>query len=322
MKGFDPKFKNFPDYILSITKEIWEDRNIASLHEYYAPKVIVRTPNGVSIGNQNAIAATAATLAELPDRQLLGEDVIWCGNDHEGMLSSHRIMSTATHSADGAFGQASGKTLRYRILADCYAINNAISDEWLLRDQTAIVQQIGWNARDYAQQAINQEGGVEHCTKPLTSHNDMDGPYRGTGNDHVLGIELADLLTSMMSAEFSLIAQRYDRAANLHYAGGVDSFGYSGADQFWLNLRSSLPNAQFTVHHQMGIVENTMPPRAALRWSLQGKHSGWGRFGKPSGTDIYVLGITHAEFGPRGLRREFTLIDDVAIYKQILIQQG
>ena len=25
MKGFDPKFRDFPDYIIGITKEIWED---------------------------------------------------------------------------------------------------------------------------------------------------------------------------------------------------------------------------------------------------------------------------------------------------------
>ena len=29
MKGFDTKFSDFPDYIIGITKEIWEDRGIA-----------------------------------------------------------------------------------------------------------------------------------------------------------------------------------------------------------------------------------------------------------------------------------------------------
>ena len=36
MKGFDPKFRNFPHYILGITKEIWEERKIAKLNDYYA----------------------------------------------------------------------------------------------------------------------------------------------------------------------------------------------------------------------------------------------------------------------------------------------
>jgi hypothetical protein len=32
--------------------------------------------------------------------------------------------------------------------------------------------------------------------------------------------------------------------------------------------------------------------------------------------------FSHAEFGPYGLRREFTLYDEVSIWKQILMQVG
>ena len=135
MKGFDPKWKDFPDYILGITAEIWEGRGIATLHNYYAPDIPVRSPGSMVIGNQGVIAATMATLAEFPDRRLLGEDVIWSGSPEEGMLSSHRILSTATHAGDGVYGNATGQTLRYRIIADCHAINNQINDEWLIRDQ-------------------------------------------------------------------------------------------------------------------------------------------------------------------------------------------
>ena len=65
-----------------------------------------------------------------------------------------------------------------------------------------------------------------------------------------------------------------------------------------------------------------MPPRAALRWSLTGKHSGWGSFGAPTGADIYLLGICHAEFGPWGLRREYVIYDETTIWKQILLHTG
>ena len=67
-EGFDPKFGDFPDYIIGITREIWEDRGIATLHDYYAPDIVVRTPASVVIGNEGVIAATMATLAEFPDR--------------------------------------------------------------------------------------------------------------------------------------------------------------------------------------------------------------------------------------------------------------
>ena len=138
MKGFDPKYRDFPDFILGITKEIWEDRHISVLHHHYSDDIVVRAPASVVVGNKGVIGATMATLAEFPDRTLLGEDVIWSGTPEEGMLSSHRILSTATHLGDGAYGKATGKKLRYRIIADCHAINDQINDEWLIRDQGAL----------------------------------------------------------------------------------------------------------------------------------------------------------------------------------------
>ena len=52
-----------------------------------------------------------------------------------------------------------------------------------------------------------------------------------------------------------------------------------------------------------------------------------GAFGEPTGAEVYVFGITHAEYGelvsgaPK-LRREWTLYDETAIWKQILLQTG
>jgi hypothetical protein len=70
-----------------------------------------------------------------------------------------------------------------------------------------------------------------------------------------------------------------------------------------------------------------MPPRSAIRWSLHGTHSGWGAFGVPTGAKVYLLGISHAEWGELitgqvKLRREWTLFDETAIWKQILLQTG
>ena len=35
MKGFDKKYKDFPDYILKITKQIWEGKDVDSIGEFY-----------------------------------------------------------------------------------------------------------------------------------------------------------------------------------------------------------------------------------------------------------------------------------------------
>ncbi|MDG2406068.1 MAG: nuclear transport factor 2 family protein [Paracoccaceae bacterium] len=322
MQGFDPKFKDFPDYIIGITKEIWEDRGISTLHEYYAKDIVVRMPSGVSTGNQGVISATMATLAEFPNRVLLGEDVIWCGTPETGMLSSHRILSKATHLGDGKFGVATGKPLVYRIIADCHARNNAIDDEWLVRDQGAIVRQLGWCPKSYAADLIAREGGPQGASQPLCPETDIKGPYTRRGNDNEWGEKYASLLNRIMSAEMSIIPTEYDRAVQCEYPGGVTSYGTNAVDQFWMALRAALPGAKFQIDHQIGRNDSLMPPRAALRWSLGGTHDGWGMFGPPTGAKIYVLGISHAEFGPRGLRREYTLFDETSVWKQILLQTG
>jgi hypothetical protein len=322
MQGFDPKFRDFPDYIIGITKEIWEDRGIATLHQYYSPDIVVRSPGSVVVGNKSVIGATMATLSEFPDRCLFGEDVIWSGTPQDGMHSSHRILSTATHSRDGVYGKATGKKLTYRIIADCHAINNQINDEWLIRDQGAVVRQLGWSPKEYAADLITREGGPDACTKPLSPETDQPGPYKGRGNDNEWGQKYADILTRIMGADMAAIPSEYDRAVQSEYPGGVSGHSTGPVDAFWMGLRASFPSAVFSIDHQIGREDPLMPPRAAIRWSLHGKHDGWGSFGAPTGADIYVLGISHAEFGPWGLRREHTLFDETSVWKQIVLKTG
>ncbi len=322
MRGFDPEFADLPDYILGITRTIWEDRGVDTLNRFYADDVIVRSPAGVVTGNDGVIAATLATLAEFPDRQLLGEDVIWTGDEEKGFLSSHRIVSTATHLGDGAYGPASGTRFVYRIIADCAAKDNQIYDEWLIRDQGAIVAQLGIDPRDYAAAQIEAEGGPERATRPFAPATDVAGRYTGAGDDGRVGVDYADLLTAIMAAGLGAVVDRYDRAAHLELPGGVTGHGWTDADRFWLGLRSAFPSATFTIHHRIGRHDEGEPPRAAVRWSLDGTHDGWGRYGAPTGAPVHVMGISHAEWGPRGLRREWVMLDDTAIWKQILLHTG
>ena len=323
LKGFDPKWTDFPDYILGVTRAIWENRGVHTLHRYYADDIIVRSPASVVLGNKGVIAATLATISEFPDRQLLGEDVIWSGSAEGGdLLSSHRILSTATHSRPGVYGAPTGKFLHYRIIADCAARNDQIYDEWLVRDQGAIVRQLGLDPKAYAADLIAREGGPEACVKPFTPANDVMGDYRGRGNDHPVGQRYAEVLTRIMGADLAAIPECYDRACHLEHPGGITAHGWTGADQFWSGLRASLPNASFAIQHAIGREDEGMPPRAAVRWTLTGKHDGWGAFGTPTGADLHVLGISQAEFGARGLRREYVLYDETAIWKQILLKTG
>ena len=327
IKGFSKQWKDFPDYIIGITNEIWESRGIGTLNHYYSKDIPVRSPMGIQRGNQAVIASTMATCHEFPDRELLGEDVIWSGDPETGLLSSHRIVTSATHSRDGVFGPATGKHFRVRVIADCAAKDNTIFDEWLIRDYGGIVRQLGMDPKDYAAELITSEGGPDKCAKPFTPDMDIDGGYHGTGNDNQWGAKYAAILNRLMDKEFHIIPEVYDRAVVTEYPGAVSGLSFGSVDGFWLGLRSSFPDAEFKIHHQIGMDGGMLSPRAAIRWSLDGTHSGWGTFGKPTGAQVHVMGMCHAEFGPfgangEGIRREYALYDEIAIWKQILMQSG
>jgi len=314
MRGFSNEFADFPDYILKITEQIWEDRGLgARMRDYYHADVIVRMPGGISTGEPASTYATMGTLTEFPDRVLLGEDIIWSGDPEDGMLSSHRIMTTATHHG-GHFGPATGKPVAYRAIADCYAKDNQISDEWLIRDNGAIVRQLGMTPQEWVQGERDEGRSVG----VFTPADDVDGPYLGRGNDDPWGAKYADVLGRIMAADLSVISTDYDRACHLAYPGGVTGHGRKDADAFWLGLRSALPSATFEMHHIIGREDPMMPPRAAIRWSLTGHHDGWGTLGRPTGKPVHVMGISHAEFGPWGLRREWVLYDELALWAQVM----
>jgi len=322
MKGFSNQFTDLPDFILKITQEIWEDRGLATLHHYYADNIPMRFPSGLARGNAGVIDGTLATLAEFPDRRLLGEDVIWSGNEEDGFLSSHRIVTTGTHTGHGVFGKPTGKRFEIRAIADCAARNDVIDDEWLIRDVGGLARQLGWEPSDYARHQIEQEGGPAQCTTPFHPSLDVQGPYIGRGNDNVWGGQLARILTRIMDKDFTVIRSEYDRAARTEHWGSQGGWSWEFPETQWMRLRSSFPTAKFEIHHQIGRSDPGTQNRAAVRWSLTGLHSGFGYFGAPSGAEVHVMGITHGEWGAWGLRREFTLIDEVAIWKQIHLHTG
>ncbi len=319
MAGGTPPYRDLPDYILRITREIWEGRALTALDRHYAPDIPMRFPSGLVIGRAGVIDGTMATLAEFPDRELLGEDVIWSDDGDGRYLSSHRIVTMGTHTGHGAFGPPTGRRFEARAIADCAAKGDVIDDEWLIRDVGGIARQLGIDPAGCARAQIESEGGPEACTRPFHPRDDVAGPYPGRGNDDERGMALEAILTRIMAKDFAVIRETYDRAVRTEHWGSRGGWSHGFAETDWMRLRSSFPRADFAVHHRIGRQDPGTPNRAALRWSLTGGHDGPGHFGPPTGAEVHVMGITHAEWGEWGLRREYTLIDEVAVWKQIAL---
>jgi predicted ester cyclase len=100
--------------------------------------------------------------------------------------------------------------------------------------------------------------------------------------------------------------------------GGESAVGQNQIMQFWQSLAGSLELSSFQVEHSVANERKGRPTAVAVRWRAKGIHGFSGRYGQPTGCSLEILGITHVEFQDDRVVREWHLIDDVAIWMQIL----
>ena len=325
MKGFDAEFKDLDQYIRVITDRIWEGRRLGDIRTYYSDPCVVETAMSVSTSVEDVVKGTEATLAMFPDRRLLAEDVIVSGDTAGGYLSSHRIISPMTHAGDGSFGPATGRTIHARTIADCVCKDNRIVHEWLVRDHAAIALQIGSTPQALAQRWLNERGGW---------HKPVAGPAPAG--------YASCISTDPLAASYALAVQSFARSmgnalttyddAVQHIGPGENSrYGQAEVAAFWQGMWGALPPIDFAIEHLAVQRGNGRADRVALRFRAHSLHQPANQpaslqatplFGRPTGRAVEVLGIVHAEFYQGRVIREWVLLDEVALWMQILSPQA
>ena len=312
MRGFDPEFRDLGHYIRVITERIWEGRRLDDIYRYYSDPCVVETPSSVSVSVADVVAGTKATLAQFPDRRLLAEDIIQSGDAEHGYLSSHRIISTMTHLGDGNFGKATGRKIHVRTIADCVCKDNLIIHEWLVRDQAAIALQVGIAPRELAQRWLDERGGWH---KPVAGAAPVG--YESHISRDAIAQNYASAIRDFANGKTSS-AKTYDDAVHHLGPGGETRYGQDDVSAYWRELFTALEVQSFDIEHLAMQPGGGRADRVAFRWRTKTRHNGAGRFGNPTGKPIEIMGINHAEFFNGRVLREWVLIDDIALWMQVL----
>ena len=214
------------DYILGITYEIWEERKIQLIKQYYGADTVVYALDGITRGAAAMIDGTQAMLESFPDRLLLADDVIWSGNQRDGYYSSHRIISPMTNKGPTIFGPPTGRHASIMSIADCVVENGVITREWLLRDNHALIVQLGYDpfgAAKIVARRRNKESRtwIESEIERLT---DAGIPEQGSG--------IADPSTSVEEFVLQMISN--------NLAGGDDPLACLGYAPYAVMQRSPI----------------------------------------------------------------------------------
>ena len=304
------------NFIYQITEEIWENKKVENIRKYYARDVIVRSPSITTFDCDKVVEATYQTLKQFPDRELIGEDVISCGSIDKIYLSSHRILSTGTHIGDGIYGKPTGKKVIYRVIADCLVKDNKVIEEWIIRDEKSILNQLGIQTYDYVKQKIlegiykkSDINSIKNCFKIKNKISPCKSKNNNRYKNHFLEI----------IKDQSKVYHLYERSAQLYWIGGEVIYTLDHIFEKWNFFLSCFNISKCEISNSILLNQPNMRQRASLRWRLICKHSQNGIFGMPTNKDVEIFGISHAEFGKNGIVREFILIDEISIWKQILL---
>ncbi|SDI81082.1 SnoaL-like polyketide cyclase [Salipiger marinus] len=313
LAGFDAQWQDASAYLDTLTRDLWEGRRLDRTPDLMAPQVVSHGGLGWLQEPEVVGADLAARLAAFPDTRLLAEDTLWHAPAENALMAAQRFHVITRHDGAGLYGPATGRDLGFLQMAERYCVAGRVQEEWVLRDEAAILSRLG----------IGLEEGARWRLVTAPDRSDPPAPRpAGQGNGNPWGQTLGDLIDRVMGGELSALDRQYDPAAELFLPGSVQGCGPREAEAFWIGLRAAFPSALFHVEHLMGAEDPLAPPRATLRWRLAGRHDGHGTFGMPTGAEVDILGMTHAEFGPDGLRREWTLYDTPGIWAQILRATG
>lgn len=326
MRGFDPEFTDLTDYIIKITERIWERRDIGLIRRWYAPDCVTHTSMGPIRGAEAVVAGTLDTLNAFPDRQLLAEDVIWSGDDTVGFLSSHRVSSPGTHLGAGVFGPPTGRAIHSRALADCACLNNQVVEEWLTRDYAGILVQVGLDPAEFASRlaaddaAIGREPWHLDDARRLRAEGALRPPVH---DDHPAARLVRQTLDAIWNrTEIGAVRDVYHPACVVHAPAARLLHGHDRLERWLIGWLSAFPDARLAVEHSIAREDAGLPIRVATRWWLTGTHTGYGAFGPPSGATVLALGITHHHVVDGRIREEWTVVDEVAVRKQIALHAG
>ena len=325
MRGFDPGYVDIVDYIIRCTHRIWEEKAVGLIYSHYRHNVVVHTPMGTVVGRDAVVAGTLQTLLAFPDRRIYADAVIWSGDDTAGYYSSHRITNTATNLGPTAWGDATGRRCVWRGIADCLVLENRIVEEWLVRDDMHLCRQLGFDPAVVARSLAL----AEHARTPSV-------PAEPTRTQGQLPPEMPPMPTDADAAQvicwhlneiwngrmLNRVGQLYAPGAVCHAPGGRKLQGANEIAGLVLQLLAALPDAALSVDHVAVIDETSRGTSVAVRWTLKGSHLGPGLFGRPSGTAVTLMGMSHYRLHDGRVREEWMIFDELSVLKQIAMQAG
>ena len=323
MRGFDPIYTDIVDYIVRCTHRIWDERDVGLIYTHYTHNCVAYSSLGTVYNREDIVRETIQRCVELPDRRGMATQVIWRGDDVDGFYTSHLVTGTGRHTEPGMYGKPTYRTFAARTIADCMVFENRIYREWLVRDNMALVVQLGLDRDAFALAAAQRQ----LASGAVMAEIGENGRLFGQGQPVEADVSIAhtdgevDCLRWMHRVYnermFGAIRDVY--APNVQWHGPMmrELYGVAAVMTQTMRLVAMIPDAVLLPQHICSVPCDEGGEKIAVRWVMDGHHLGHGPIGAPTGQRVFVMGMTHFHVRDGKVVDEWVVYDELAMLTQV-----
>jgi len=330
MRGFEDQYGDIIDYIVRITHRIWEEKDIGYIYDTYRHNCRVQDDAGLQYGRDKIVADTVHTINAFPDIRLYADEIIWAGNEDTGFFTSHRTVITGTNTGYSRFGPPTGKRINLWCIANCLAEANEIHEEWVIYNQSAMLQQMGYNlfekAREFGDARV-REGGPRLLPAEGTRLQGQGKPGALALPSNASGFDLEGELRRAHHyawnwRNLAALDRIYDPRLVFHGPTDRELRGLSAYKSYILSLIAMFPDIAAQVDEIYWMGNEAEGYLAALRWSAVGTHRGFGVYGPPTGRQCRIWGITQYRVERGKVREEWQMFNEFDLLQQIMATEA
>ncbi|WP_306392464.1 ester cyclase [Telluria beijingensis] len=322
-------YRNPREYITAWTDRIWINRGLGQIHEMYAPDVKVHTSYGETYGMQDVIGNSVQKMVAFSNRGGGHDDVIWESRGDNGFISSHRVFNNAVHDGHWTYGPPTGRQWYNRSVAHCLVQDNVVTEEWVVRDEFAVLEGLGMNPYLVAAELAQRSPVLGNAIVTGEEAGSFAGRIANAAERGVSGARPA-----RYAKETRLIQDFFDEVWNGRHVDRVNRFcdntvvcqsvrmrrvmQIANYQLELMSLLAAFPDGKMEIRDIAVHDSIDLGLRVAVLWLLRGSYKGAPVYGKVNGAPVTVMGISHFELRDDRIIREYRIFDEISVISQII----
>lgn len=326
MRGFESRYVDIVDYIVRVTHRIWEEKEIGYIYDTYRHNCRVVDDSGLQYGRDKIVADTVQTINAFPDVRLYADEIVWSGDDRAGFHTSHRTVIVGHNTGYSKYGPPTGRKVVVWAIANCVALENEISQEHVIYNNSSLLLQLGFDLRQQARELGNRaielvkpiderfgeaerlmgQGTPPHLPEPARGEPVIEGLLRG----------LYHYVWNWRN--LNKVDRAYAPTLRFHGPSGREFYGRGDYKSFVLSMIAAFPDLVLHIDDLYYMGNEADGYLTSVRWSAVGTHRGGGMYGAPTGRRVFLWGITQHRVAGGRVQEEWMMFNEFEVMQQIL----